>query len=75
MPRLMFACPMVSEELKQADKISLFNIDLTSSTPREYHPGVVINRAQFDVCTPSSLGLVNKKKKSLLFTLAFFLFW
>ena len=29
---------------------------MTSRTPHDAHLGIVINRAQFDVCTPSSFG-------------------
>ena len=41
----------------------------TSSIPHENNSEVVINRVQFDGCTPSSLGLVNKNKnkKNLCF--------
>ena len=36
---------------------------MVSSTPHENHLEMVINRAQFDACTPSTLELINKNEK------------
>ena len=42
---------------------------MTPSTPHENQSRVVISLAQFDVCTPSSSGLLQKYKKEKVFAL------
>ena len=44
---------------------------MTSTTPQENYLAGMINRAQFDVYTPTDLGLVIKNKMEKIFALEY----
>ena len=73
----MFVLPELLEEIKRTYMCSLrkniykfashVKCDriIKSSTDQDNQPNVIINRAQFGICRPSSFQLVNKDKSNM----------